>query len=82
MPDVLQLLPRAVQLHQSGEIEQAREIYQQILRQEPNHLHALNLLGLAGWQTGRHAEAVEYLERAIAIDPNQLLFIPFYIHRQ
>ncbi len=74
MPDVLQLLPRAVQLHQTGEIEQAREIYQQILRQEPNHLHALNLLGLAGWQTGRHAEAVEYLERAIAIDPNQAAF--------
>jgi tetratricopeptide (TPR) repeat protein len=74
MPDVSQLLPRAVQLHQAGQVEQAREIYQQILRQEPNHLHALNLLGLAGWQTGRHAEAVEYLERAIAIDSTQAAF--------
>lgn len=74
MPDVSQLLPRAVQLHQAGQVEQAREIYLQVLKQEANNLHALNLLGLAGWQTGRHAEAVEYLERAIAIDSTQAAF--------
>jgi tetratricopeptide (TPR) repeat protein len=74
MPDVSQLLPKAVQFHQAGQVEQAREIYLQILRQDANNLHALNLLGLAGWQTGRHAEAVEYLERAIAIDPKQAAF--------
>lgn len=74
MPDVSQLLPKAVQLHQAGQVEQAREIYLQILKEDANNLHALNLLGLVGWQTGRHAEAVEYLERAIALDSTQAAF--------
>ncbi len=74
MPDLTELLTQAIQMHQAGQVEPAREIYLQLLRQDPNHLHALNLLGLAGWQTGRHAEAVGYLERAIAIDPTQAAF--------
>ena len=34
----------------------------------------MNLLGLVGWQTGHFAEAVEYLQRAIAIDASQAAY--------
>lgn len=74
MPDVSQLLQTAVGLHRGGQLDQARQIYQQILAQDPRHANALNLLGLIGWQTGRFTEAVEHLLQAIAIDGTQAAF--------
>jgi tetratricopeptide (TPR) repeat protein len=74
MSDVPQSLQRAVTLHRGGQLEQARQLYEQIIEQDPRHANALNLLGLVGWQTGHFAEAVEYLQRAIALDASQAAY--------
>jgi tetratricopeptide (TPR) repeat protein len=67
-------LQSAVQLHLAGKLDQARKVYEQVLADEPNNANALNLLGLASWQTGQHARAAELLHKAIAIDASQSAF--------
>ena len=74
MADVAELLQTAVRLHRGGQLDDAREIYERIVQQDPRHANALNLLGLVGWQTGRFAEAVEHLRQAIAIDDSQAAY--------
>ncbi len=74
MSDVAELIQAAVKLHQGGQLERARQMYQQILTQDPRNANALNLFGLVGWQTGQFAEAVEHLQKAIAIDSSQAAF--------
>ena len=53
----------AMQLEKEGKQEEAREIYQQILAEEPNH--GKSLLGLAQlcMEEGNETEALQYLER-------------------
>lgn len=69
-----ELLQSGVRLHLAGNLDQARQIYQQALDRDPNDANALNLLGLLGWQTGQYAQAAEQLRRAIEIDPSQAAF--------
>jgi protein O-GlcNAc transferase len=53
----------------SGRLEAAEAIYIDVLRVEPRHPHALNLLGLLNNLLGRNAIALAFLRKAIAIDP-------------
>ncbi len=62
-----QQLARAVQLHEAGRLAEAEALYRSILQQAPANPHALHLLGLVAYQQGRHAEAQELIERALAI---------------
>jgi tetratricopeptide (TPR) repeat protein len=61
------LFEAALKLHQAGEHAKAREYYQQILREKPNHSDAVHLMGVLEHHAGRHAEALEWIQRAIAI---------------
>jgi tetratricopeptide (TPR) repeat protein len=65
-----QALGSALQLHQSGQLEQAVAIYLRLLSADTNDFVALHLLGVARNQQGNTDEAVRLLERAISI--NQL----------
>jgi predicted O-linked N-acetylglucosamine transferase (SPINDLY family) len=50
-------------------LPEAEALYRQILEAEPNHADALHLLGVIAHQTGKHEVAVEYITRAIALNP-------------
>jgi tetratricopeptide (TPR) repeat protein len=68
-PDtVAALLERAVRLHQGRKLDEARAIYEQVLRLQPRNFDALHLLGTLLAQTGHRHEAVDLIERAIAVD--------------
>jgi Tfp pilus assembly protein PilF len=56
----------AVQFHQSGKIEQAEQIYREILRVDPRHADALHLMAVAFQQRSNYADAVDYASRAVA----------------
>ena len=78
MPDTanqLLNLQEAVSLHQSGKLQQAKVIYQQILELEPNNADALHLLGLVFHQSGQSDTAITLIKQALEIFPNQLNFL-------
>jgi len=66
IPDALAL---ALQHHQAGRLTEAEALYRKILQAQPNHADALHLLGVMAHQAGKHEMAVEYIVRAIALQP-------------
>ena len=64
-------LQRAIDLHQTGKLQQAELIYQQILQTHPQHSTALHLLGVIAYQSDNLAMAIGLIEQATKIDPNQ-----------
>jgi tetratricopeptide (TPR) repeat protein len=54
--------------HRAGRLAEAETWYRRVLAAEPNHLHALHLLGLLCHQADRQDAAAELLHRAIAQD--------------
>lgn len=64
-------LKLAQQHHVAGRLQEAEQLYRQILQQVPNQPDALHLLGILAIQVNRPDVAVELISRAIAIQPNQ-----------
>ena len=67
--DLTPLLQRAVGTHQQGRLDQAAQLYEQILRQQPDHAGALQLLGALRGQQGRHVEAIGLTQAALNLRP-------------
>lgn len=63
------LFNAGLERHRAGEIEAAAKHYEAALAIAPEHVDALNLLGLALHQRGRDVEAAVLLERAVALQP-------------
>ncbi len=63
------LLATAVQFHQAGKLAEAEAIYRQILKENPNQIDALHLLGVICGQSGREIEGISLIQTAIAIGP-------------
>jgi tetratricopeptide (TPR) repeat protein len=71
---IAQLLEQGMKLHQAGRLEQAQQVYQQILRLEPDHADALHLLGVLAAQSGKPELALAPIQRAIAVRPNVAVY--------
>src|SRR3990167_234621 len=69
MASIPETLQTALQHHQAGRLQEAEAIYRQILQAQPNHSDTLHLLGVIAHQAGKHEIAVEYITRAIALNP-------------
>ncbi len=63
-------LQQALALHQLGRLAEAERLYRQILQQDPNHIDALHLLGMAALQAGQKERGVRLLEKVIRIRPD------------
>jgi predicted O-linked N-acetylglucosamine transferase (SPINDLY family) len=61
---------RALSALQAGHIEDAVRLFKQVLRTQPKHVAALNLLGIALTQLGRFAEAETHLRLALQENAN------------
>ncbi len=72
-----QLLNLAVSHHRAGDLAAAEAIYRRILRDTPNHIDSLHLLGLIANTRGQHAAAIALIGRAIALKPD---FADFHIN--
>ena len=66
----IKMFAMAVSLHQEGRIAQAEALYREILSQEPEHLEALNALGLLYVQNGNISEGLFWLSKAEEQEPN------------
>src|SRR5262245_60605226 len=63
-----QALQIAVQHHAAGQLQQAEQIYRQVLAQDPNNFDALQLLGTIAIHTGHVEAGIELISRAVAIN--------------
>jgi tetratricopeptide (TPR) repeat protein len=68
------VLTRAMEMHQAGDLSSASRLYQQVLAREPDNADALHLLGVLHHQQGDHARAVELIGRAVTLCPNMPAF--------
>jgi tetratricopeptide (TPR) repeat protein len=67
-------LNSAVELHKSGQLDQAELIYRQILDDDPDQPEALHLLGVIAHQRGQPDKAVKLIRRAVALRPQAPVF--------
>jgi protein O-GlcNAc transferase len=64
-------LKQAREHHIAGRLPEAEALYQQILRQCPDHAEALHGLGMLEYQSGRPEISAQLIRRAVAADPHQ-----------
>jgi tetratricopeptide (TPR) repeat protein len=74
MATISEALAIAIQHHQAGRLQAAEQIYRQILAAQPDHAEAWHLSGIIACQAGKHAVAIECLQRAIALDGTKAAF--------
>lgn len=64
-------LKQALALHQQGRFNDAERLYRRVLQSQPRHFDALHLLGVLARQGGHPQLALEWIEQALQVDPNQ-----------
>jgi len=69
-----QLLSKAFQQHQAGNLILAERGYRQLLHHNPACAEGLHLLGLLTHQLDNHAAALDYISQAISVEPLALFF--------
>jgi protein O-GlcNAc transferase len=67
-------LTQAQAFHQAGRIDQAAELYRQILLDHPHHAAAHHLLGLVCSQRGAAEPALAHLRQAVGLAPHEPTF--------
>ncbi len=70
--DLKAMAEQAVSFHRQGDLRRAETLYLQILDADPRLFGPHYYLGLMRLQQGRHEEACEHLEQAVAILPNEI----------
>ncbi len=73
-PKIQKLLTRAVDAHKSGKLEDAKQLYLEILGIDVNHAKSLYGLALIAHFRGNLDGAARLLERALASNPNDFAF--------
>ena len=68
------VLTAAIEMHRSGRLGPASQLYQKVLAREQGNTEALHLLGVLHHQQGQHTRAVELIGRALALRPNSHIY--------
>jgi tetratricopeptide (TPR) repeat protein len=71
---VQRLLAEAIRDHETGRLEEARQLYLQVLALHADHVGSLYGLGLIAQQTGDFEVAVRMLRSAVAISPKDATY--------
>jgi tetratricopeptide (TPR) repeat protein len=76
-----------MQLHGSGRLAEAGQIYQEVLAASPGHPEAMHMIGVLLLQTGQPGQALVWLEQAISEGEKRfsgrevVALSPFQVHR-
>ena len=69
-----QLIQQGLVLHKARKFREAERCYQTVLRDDPQQPDALNLMGVLAVEADRFSVAVDFLRKAVAIDPRQAIY--------
>ena len=72
-PSVQDRIQAGLALHSQGKLDEAEQIYREVLRLDAGNFDALHLLGVLAYHHGRHEQAVDLISMAIRVNPN----VPF-----
>ena len=64
----------AAQLQQTGQIPAAKMVFELIVAADADHADALFFLGVTSHQLGQSAQGIDFMRRAIALQPNNRLY--------
>jgi predicted O-linked N-acetylglucosamine transferase (SPINDLY family) len=68
------LLQEGIAHHSHSRLEAARAAYQKVLQAQPQNSRAWHLLGVVASQTGQPTLAIEFIGKALALDPDNAEF--------
>src|SRR5580704_19266675 len=68
--DIESLLDKAILSHEARDLDHAESLYQDVLRAQPDHPEALNLLGLVLQDRGKSEASIALISRALDADPD------------
>lgn len=63
--DVEKIFAEAQAKYQSGALDDAADLYQEVLNEDPSHTDALHMLGLVAYQVGQVDAAAALIEKAV-----------------
>jgi tetratricopeptide (TPR) repeat protein len=63
-------LTAAIEMHRTGQLGAASQLYQKVLARDQGNAEALHLLGVLLHQQGQQTRAIELISRAVALRPN------------
>lgn len=63
---------RGLSALQASKLKEAEHLLQSVIRAEPRHVAALNLLGVVFGRLGRNLQAVVSYDRALALAPQSI----------
>jgi len=69
--DIGSMLERGLEHHRSGRLVEAREVYEEVLHQEPGNAPVLFLSGTLALQERNHEAGESFIRRAIAADSSE-----------
>ena len=68
------MLREAIPHHHAGRWAKAEPLYRQILESDPQQSDVLHLVGVLAGQRGQDGTAVDWISKAIALEPNRVEF--------
>lgn len=69
-----ELFKQAFQLHKENKLDEAEELYYQIISDEPENAEVWNFLGIINLQKFKLSKAEEYINKAISINPDPYFY--------
>ncbi len=63
-----------LRLHRTGRLQEAEQVYRQVLAASPAHADSLHMLGVIATQCGQPEAALTCFDRAIALKPSAAIF--------
>src|ERR1700694_4124756 len=66
---LMETFHQAVQLHQRGDLAEARRLYKIVLRKQPDHFDALHFMCVIEAQRGLRDKAEQLIRKALHVNP-------------
>jgi Tfp pilus assembly protein PilF len=67
-------LTKLAALEQGNKLAEADDLARRMLAAMPEHPHILHLAGIVAYRNGRHAQALEWMEKSLALAPDVALY--------